>query len=517
MALTNLQKGNLTMAEYLGKIKTLTDEVACAGAPLGDAEIISHVITDLDIDYNPVISVLAARVEDVTVQELYSQLLSFDARLSMLQGGNLRQSSVNVASRGRGRGRGQQWRGRGNSSGGGRSGNQGHARPGDRGNNGGDRGGGNNSYNGGYNSSYNGGYNNNNRRPRCQLCKKPGHEVIDCWHRYDEDFVPDTKHVAAAMREHGGADGDTVWYADSGATDHVTNELEKLALRERYHGNDQIHTASGGDMDIAHIGQSSINSPSLKRDLVLKDVLHVPQADKNLASMSRLTSDNNVFFETHPTYFFIKDRATKELIHHGRCIGGLYPITSRVFDRKRHCQVYSAIKPSLAKWHQRLGHPSPNVVKQVVNKGNLSLSRSPESESVCEACQCAKSHQLPYPLSNSVSHAPLELIFSDVCGHARDSFGRKKYYVSFIDDYSKFTWIYLLKFKSEVFSVFQEFQKLVERQFDRKILAVQSDWGGEYEKLNSFFRSVGIIHHVSCPHAHQQKIRNKKFETRNIF
>jgi len=185
MALTNLQKGNLTMAEYLGKIKTLTDEVACAGAPLGDAEIISHVITDLDIDYNPVISVLAARVEDVMVQELYSQLLSFDARLSMLQGGNLRQSSVNVASRGRGRGRGQQWRGRGNSSGGGRSGNQGHARPGDRGNNGGDRGGGNNSYNGGYNSSYNGGYNNNNRRPRCQLCKKPGHEVIDCWHRYD--------------------------------------------------------------------------------------------------------------------------------------------------------------------------------------------------------------------------------------------------------------------------------------------------------------------------------------------
>ena len=49
--------------------------------------------------------------------------------------------------------------------------------------------------------------------------------------------------------------------------------------------------------------------------------------------------------------------------------------------------------------------------------------------------------------------------------------------VSFIDDYSKFTWIYLLKFKSEVFSVFQEFQELVESHFDRKILAVQSDWG----------------------------------------
>ena len=156
----------------------------------------------------------------------------------------------------------------------------------------------------------------------------------------------------------------------------------------------------------------------------------------------------------------------------------------------------------MERWHQRLGHPSSIIVKQVVNKDKLSLSHSQNSESVCEACQCAKSHQLPYPKSNSVSHAPLELIFSDVWGHARDSFGRNKYYFSFIDDYSKFTWIYLLKYKSEVFSVFQEFQKLVERHFNRKILTVQSDWGGEYEKLNSFFCSIGIQHHVSCPHAH---------------
>jgi histone deacetylase 1/2 len=58
--------------------------------------------------------------------------------------------------------------------------------------------------------------------------------------------------------------------------------------------------------------------------------------------------------------------------------------------------------------------------------------------------------------------------------------------------------------KSDVFQIFHNFQKLVERQFDIKILALQSDWGGEYEKLNSFFRKIGIEHHVSCPHAHQQ-------------
>jgi histone deacetylase 1/2 len=91
-----------------------------------------------------------------------------------------------------------------------------------------------------------------------------------------------------------------------------------------------------------------------------------------------------------------------------------------------------------------------------------------------------------------------------VWGHAPSSVGKYTYYVSFIDDYSKFFWIYLLKKNSDVFQVFHNYQQLVERQFGTKILALQSDWGGEYEKLNSFFQKVGIEHHVSCPHTHQQ-------------
>jgi hypothetical protein len=62
----------------------------------------------------------------------------------------------------------------------------------------------------------------------------------------------------------------------------------------------------------------------------------------------------------------------------------------------------------------------------------------------------------------------------------------------------------LLRSKSEVFKYFIEFQRLVERQFDRKIITVQFDWGEEYEKLNSFFRNIGISHQVSCLHTHQQ-------------
>jgi hypothetical protein len=56
------------------------------------------------------------------------------------------------------------------------------------------------------------------------------------------------------------------------------------------------------------------------------------------------------------------------------------------------------------------------------------------------------------------------------------------------------------------FHKFQEFQSMAERLFDRKILAIQSDWGGVSKTQFFFFRKVGISHHVSCPYAHQQNV-----------
>ena len=142
--------------------------------------------------------------------------------------------------------------------------------------------------------------------------------------------------------------------------------------------------------------------------------------------------------------------------------------------------------------HARLGHPSSQVVKSILHLTNISCANE-SPLSVCNVCQLAKSHRLPYTSSSPRSSSPLELIFSDVWGHAPPFVGGFKYYISFIDDFSKFSWIYL------------QFQAHVERLLDTKIKCVQSDWGGEYQKIhNTFFRSLGIAHHVSCPHTQQQ-------------
>jgi hypothetical protein len=225
----------------------------------------------------------------------------------------------------------------------------------------------------------------------------------------------------------------------------------------------------------------------------------VPKANKNLISVHKLASDNSTFLEYHPNYFVIKDCATRRPLLRGRCHKGLYPLPVKSLKL-----TLGVFKPSFAWWHSRLGHPSIPIIKRVVNKFNLPSSSEFNKESVCDACQKAKCHQLPYSKSSSSSSHPLELIYSDVWGYAPKSVGGKQYYVSFIDDYSKFSWIYPLKFKSEVFSKFIEFQKLVERLFYRKIITVQTDWGSEYQKLHGFLSKIGITHHVSCPYVHQQ-------------
>jgi hypothetical protein len=226
-------------------------------------------------------------------------------------------------------------------------------------------------------------------------------------------------------------------------------------------------------MDIDHIGKSAI--PTSSRPLHLNHVLHVPRAHKQLVSIHCFTLDNHTFIELHPYFFLIKDQATKQVLLRGPCRGGLYPLLPLPSSTQK--LILSAIKPSSQRWHCRLGHPSRDIVLRVIKDNNLSYSSLDYPESVCDACLRAKAHQLPYLTSSSQSTAPLDLVFSDVWGPVVDSFGNKKYYVHFIDDFSKFTWIYLLRHKSEVFQFFKEFQVLVERMFNRKILAIQIDWG----------------------------------------
>ena len=116
-------------------------------------------------------------------------------------------------------------------------------------------------------------------------------------------------------------------------------------------------------------------------------------------------------------------------------------------------------------------------------------------------------HRLPFPNSHFVASSPFELVHSDMCGPALvmsiDGF---RYYVLFVDHLTRFTWLYLLNSKSEVFSKFLEFKAMVETQFSTRIKTLRFDGGGEYTSsaFKSFLLQHGITYQMSCLYTPQQ-------------
>jgi len=99
----------------------------------------------------------------------------------------------------------------------------------------------------------------------------------------------------------------------------------------------------------------------------------------------------------------------------------------------------------------------------------------------CSVCKLAKSKTLPFPSGAHRASTCFDLIHSDVWGMSLVvSHAQYKYFVTFIDDYSRFTWICFLRSKSEVFSMFKKFLTYVETQFQASVKIFRSDSGGEY-------------------------------------
>jgi hypothetical protein len=102
-------------------------------------------------------------------------------------------------------------------------------------------------------------------------------------------------------------------------------------------------------------------------------------------------------------------------------------------------------------------------------------------EGICKGCALGKNIKKPFPSNNNRSKEILDLIHSDVCGMMPDrSLGGSLYYVIFIEDYSRNTWLYLLKTKDELFNKFQEFKEEIENLTNKKIKTLRIDSGGEY-------------------------------------
>ena len=293
------------------------------------------------------------------------------------------------------------------------------------------------------------------------------------------------------------------WYFDSGASNHMTNTVVPLSNLRNYDGKLKINTADGSSLPISVVGDLSSS---------LTNVFVSPNLSTNLISVGQLVDNNcNVHFSRSGCV--VQDQVSRQMITKGHKVGLLFPfhVSPSTFIPSFPLLSFACnvVGSGNKMWHRRLGHPNSNVLGTLFNSGLLGnkACSSIDISFDCTSCKLGKSKVLPFPHHASRASQCFELIHSDVWGIAPVvSHVHYKYFVTFIDDFSRFTWVYFLRAKGEVFSVFQRFLAFLETQFSASIKVLRSDSGGEYmsNEFQVFLQRKGIISQRSCPSTPQQ-------------
>ena len=199
----------------------------------------------------------------------------------------------------------------------------------------------------------------------------------------------------------------------------------------------------------------------------------------------------------------VKDKNTKTVLTTGRKLNGLYRLESKQSIKA----LYSSRQRSASDevWHRRLGHPHQQLLQHL--SANKRISISSVTKKMCASCQLGKSSRLPFQSSSFVAKRPLEKVHCDLWGPAPTmSVQGFRFYVIFVDHWSRYCWIYPMKYKSEFYSIFCKFQALVENQLRCRIGTFQCDGGGEF--ISSTFlehlQKDGIKQQMSCPYTPEQ-------------
>ena len=152
-------------------------------------------------------------------------------------------------------------------------------------------------------------------------------------------------------------------------------------------------------------------------------------------------------------------------------------------------------------WHLRLGYISLDRINRLTNDSplrELSVGTLP----VCESCLEEKMTKRSFSGKRKRAEEPLELVHSDVCGPLNvQARGGYEYFISFIDDFSRYGYIYLMQRKSEAYEKFKEFRAEAEKQLGKTLKTFRSDRGGEFldTEFTDHLIENGIVSELSTP------------------
>ncbi|KAK1651571.1 hypothetical protein QYE76_069376 [Lolium multiflorum] len=311
-----------------------------------------------------------------------------------------------------------------------------------------------------------------------------------------------------AYREYsiwGYSSGGPKWVFDSGCTNHMTGGRGVLdQFIEDINKKSSITFGDNSKGKVLGYGKVAIS-----KDLCLETVMLVESLGYNLLSIYHLADAGyNSYFTKYYVQVFRSDNLKLVLV--GYVENNLYVVDLSKESPSPSTCLMAAKHDEGWLWHRRLGHVNMRNLKQLLKGEHIVglTGISFEKDRVCSACVAGKQLKKKHPIKSIVTTSrPLELLHLDLFGPSHyDTLGGSKYGLVIVDDYSRYSWVFLLKSKDETHREFITFAKKAQRTYESEIKAIRTDNGTEFKNytMQEFVDDEGIKHEFSAPYTPQQ-------------
>ncbi|RVW73223.1 Retrovirus-related Pol polyprotein from transposon TNT 1-94 [Vitis vinifera] len=327
---------------------------------------------------------------------------------------------------------------------------------------------------------------------KCNFFHKIGHKQADCFkfknwlEKKKKGEIVVVVNLNANMIETNIVDVNAnSWWLDTGATINVTNSLQEMTNRRKPSKHEEcVYMGDRSKVKVEFFGMIKLKLIT-KSFLLLHNVAFIPSLRRNLISVSSLDRHGYSFhFGDGKVDIF----CNSVLIGNGVLFGNLYSLNlhhgllcdSSSVNSVVGCKRARMNLSSSMLWHKHLGHISRQRLEKLVKDGVLSNLDFLDFET-CVVCLKGKMTVKTRKEKIDRCGNTLDLIHTDICGPlSPTALGGYKYFITFIDDFSRFGYVELIHEKSDSLNVFKAFKAKVELQLGKPIKAVKSDRGGEY-------------------------------------
>ena len=284
---------------------------------------------------------------------------------------------------------------------------------------------------------------------------------------------------------------------DSGCSFHICHHIEWFENLQKSDG----VVLLGNDQECRVIGVGSVRLKMADGSArVFSEVRFIPHIKRNLISLGVLEKKGCSFVSSNGLMKVIKD---SKVVMTATRKQSLYYLQAQVVVSG---EINAINKSDMDLWHLRLGHVSEAGLKILAKKGVIKTEGSANLKA-CEECVLGKSKKQPYGTGKHTSEKPLDYTHSDIWGPSPvATIGGCRYFLTFIDDFSRKIWIYIMKEKSDTFDKFREWCTEVEVEKKTPLRCLRTDNGLEFlsHEFDSFCKLKGIKRHRTVPNNPQQ-------------